>query len=102
VSAMAGKMVVALLPDVIVIVVAWGYSVISWKLEQSVVTREEDRAGPSKVPVRARAQLSLEKCQSTNRCNISMDLTDSIALCSGSADQSGDSKIEAERFHGEC
>jgi len=61
VSAMAGKMVVALLPDVIVIVVAWGYSVTSWKLEQSVLMRDEGRARPSTVPVKARAQLSLEK-----------------------------------------
>jgi hypothetical protein len=73
--------------------------VTCWKLEQSVLIRDEGRAGPSKVPVRARAQLSLGKRQSTNRCNISLDLTDSITLRSGSADQSGDSKKEAEGFH---
>jgi hypothetical protein len=53
-------MVVLLLPDAVVIVVAWGYTVTCWKLEQSVLMRDEGRAGPSKVPVKARAQLSLK------------------------------------------
>jgi hypothetical protein len=36
-----------------------------------------------------------------NRYKISLDLTDSIALRSGSADHSGNSKEEAEGFHGD-
>jgi hypothetical protein len=58
ISAMSGRIVVVLLPDVMVVVVAAGYTVISWKLEQSVLMRDEGRAKPSTVPVKARAQLS--------------------------------------------